>query len=109
MIELTGTPTIGDYARFRYFHLYRRVWFIAIPMFIVLISLSIYSVVSMFDPRETAGAIAGQIGGFLVTTFWCYVMVVMPYRNAKKVSAAKSFGEPIWDGSRRFSAGGRPC
>jgi len=85
--------TIGDLTRFQYFHLYRRVWFVAIPLLIVLISLSILSLMAMFVPGETNGAIT--IAGFILTTFWCLVMVLLPYRSAKKSFTARAFREPV--------------
>ncbi|HXR74824.1 MAG TPA: YcxB family protein [Bryobacteraceae bacterium] len=99
MIQLRGTLTLADLARFQYFHVLRRTW----PglILVLLIGLAILAlIVAVPNPNILKNAAP------LLTLFviWLALLAVTPYWNARRQFARQRYlREPV---SQTFSTDG---
>jgi hypothetical protein len=106
VIELSGTLTPGEVARFQYFHTLRRTWpvlLFALPFLVVL--LPFLAIESSTNPESSWGAVLSNAAPFFVLlVVWLVILLYIPYRQAgKQYRSQKYLHEPI---TYRFSPEG---
>jgi hypothetical protein len=94
-IEVSGTYSFGDLARFQYFHTARR----ALPVvassmgLLILATILISFIATAYAEPSWKGALSAApfvLFGFMFL-FWTWVIWILPYWTAKKQLAAQSY------------------
>jgi hypothetical protein len=103
-LELKGKVTVGDTARFVYFHQQRRVWWYFLPIALLnilmcLAVLALYLVGGNDEILRSSG-----VPLFAILAFWSWCFGASPYFYAKKVLGKNAAsGEQQMEAWRRMS------
>jgi hypothetical protein len=106
VIELSGTLTLGELARFQYFHTLRRTWpaiLFVLPFLLVLLPFLVIE--GLTNPESNWGAVLSNAAPFFVLlVLWLLFLLYMPTRQARKQHRSQKYlHEPI---TYRFSREG---
>lgn len=92
MVTLHGTLTVDDLRRVLYYGMFRRPQAIGTVVLFALVLVSIAAMV-LLVPGSNAISIALNASPFVVLLlFWCFFMLVMPFRSANRQFAQ----ETVW-------------
>lgn len=95
-IELQGTLTLAELARFQYFHTFRRIWPILVFGGMTALLIGIFLAVLAIVNPDSRVVFVNAMPFLLFPLLWIAVLGAIPYRSARKAFAAQRyFREPI--------------
>jgi hypothetical protein len=91
MIELHGTLTLADFARFHYFHYLRRMW----PILILVLLLAA-AIIGLIIAVPNPGIIANSLPLLILFAVWICLIGVSPFLAARRQLAKQPYlREPL--------------
>ena len=94
--EIRGTLTLGDLLRFQYFNLFRRFWWVFVPVTLVVLTVVLLATVLVIVSHDVEEAWAPVTKSVFVFLVWCGIVAACPYLAARKqMQTQVSFREPI--------------
>jgi hypothetical protein len=90
IVEVSGTLTVSDLARFKYFHYFHQTWWIVLgSMLILLAGVAMAAIVALIF-HEYAVALNNGTPFLLLLLLWCFAVIVLPYTAARKELKTRS-------------------
>ncbi len=84
-IELEGTITVGDTARFVYFHYLRRSWWVLIPLLLIVVTMLSLIALLWIVTGDAGLARSAGVPLLAVLGFWGWVFGWSPYQYSRKL------------------------
>jgi hypothetical protein len=86
MIQLRGTLTLADLARFQYFHVLRRTW----PALILILLIGV-AILTLILAVPNPNVIKNAVPLLTLFVIWLALLAVTPYWNARRQFARQQY------------------
>jgi hypothetical protein len=91
MIELHGTLTLADFARFHYFHSLRWMW----PVLVVVLVFCAL-IIALIAAFPNPGLIANTRPLLILFAVWIFLLAVTPFLSARRQFAKQAYLREPW-------------